>query len=118
MSVLKHFKEEKVSLDELVAAKAEYSKIAQEDHKKGNYTKSRFERAKLSKKFMEWVKDNKENLETNLKTLWVDGNKYNANVADVNEDTGEIEQVISIRVNQKQAMELVDTYDFFMKESE
>ena len=118
MSVNKLFKEDKVTLDELKQAKAAYVKIAQEDHKKGNYTNSRFERANLAKKFMEWLKDNKESLEDNLKTLWIDGNKYNANIADVNEETGEIDQVISIRVSKKQAISLVDDYNFYLKESE
>ena len=112
----KVFEQDTITVEELQKAKEIYVTIAKEDHKQGEYIDSNFARSILSNKFMEWVSENKEYLEDKLKTVWIEGRKYNASIADVNEETGELDKVLNIRLGLKQAKKLVKENDFYLNQ--
>lgn len=112
----KVFQAKTATLDELKEAKAIYKKIAEADYQKGEFIDSRFARNILTIKLFEYLDNNEDTIAPMLKTVFMDGNKFNANLAEIDDETGELNSVINIRVNESNAKKLIKEYDFYLND--
>lgn len=118
--VEKCFKSEKVTMEELQKGVELAKELAQADYKRDDddWTESRVARIIVGNKFMEYLEDesNEVFLEESFKSVFVDGRKFNAHISTLNEETGEFEKVLNLRVSMKTMKKLLQDHNFYLQE--
>ena len=114
--VKKILRENETSIETLQKAKAVYKEISQEAYKNGKWTQFNLAMAFMNQGFFELVKHLKEEdkLKEYIKFIFVDENgSYNASISAENADTGELDNLISVKFkNDKKVETLVEEYEF------
>lgn len=109
------FKEKGTSIETLQEAKAIYNKIAEECYQSGKWTQFNLALAFINKEFFKLCEQLKKDevLDNYIRFVFVNDNSYTASLSKSNDETGELDNLLSVTFkNDSKVEKLVDTYDF------